>query len=318
MLDVDIETTRGPVAGRIRDEDIAIVRERSTIDAVVGEHLQLRNAGGGELKGLCPFHDEKTPSFHVAPARGVFHCFGCGEGGDVIDFVRKLEHLSFTEAIEHLAGRAGVELHYEGGTASARGSTGQRQRLVEAHVAAQAYYAERLHTDPEASPGRTFLHERGFDESVATTYGVGFAPNSWEALTKHLAGRGFTREELLAAGLVSQGQRGVIDRFRGRLMFPIADITGDIIGFGARKLLESDNGPKYLNTPETPIYKKSHVLYGVDRAKREIARRHQAVIVEGYTDVMACHLAGVPTAVATCGTSFGSDHIAVIRRLLMD
>jgi DNA primase len=482
------------VAGRIKDDDIALVRERATIDVVVGDYLQLRNAGGGELKGLCPFHDEKSPSFHVAPARGLFHClagetpvitwdgvrriselaggthrviggdgrwidapfrsfgvqplmqvtftrhlqrkvihatadhrwfvrsggsrrsrrevvsrdlkpgdlmvtvlprsrrvaadvprqlvgagsraadqspspklsdsrlsdalerlgwvvesveptdrveevycatvegshafalednlltgncFGCGEGGDVISFVQKMEHLTFAEAVERLAAKAGVELRYEQGGAAPRMQVGQRTRLVEAHVAAQAFFAEQLH-EAGAEPARQFLAERGFDEAAAAQFGVGYSPNNWDTLTKALAAKGFSREELLTAGLVSQGQRGVIDRFRGRLMFPIADITGDVVGFGARKLLESDPQAKYLNTPETPIYKKSHILYGVDRAKRDIARRHQAVVVEGYTDVMACHLAGVTTAVASCGTSFGLDHIQILRRLLMD
>ena len=306
------------MAGRIKDDDIALVREKTPIDKVVAEYLQLRNAGGGELKGLCPFHDEKTPSFHVTPVRGLAYCFGCGEGGDVIWFVQKLEHLTFAEAVERLAAKAGVDLRYEQGGAAPRMQTGQRTRLVEAHTATQAFYADQLFSSAEAAPGRDFLATRGFDEAAARQFGVGYSPNQWETLTKHLAAKGFTREELVAAGLASQGQRGVIDRFRGRLMFPIADITGDIVGFGARKLLESDPQAKYVNTPETAIYKKSHILYGVDRAKKEIARKHQAVVVEGYTDVMACHLAGVPTAVASCGTSFGLDHIQILRRLLMD
>ena len=245
------------------------------------------------------------------------NCFGCGEGGDVISFVQKMEHLTFAEAVERLAAKAGVELRYEQGGAAPRMQVGQRTRLVEAHVAAQTFFAEQLH-EAGAEPARQFLAERGFDEAAAGQFGVGYSPNNWDALTRALAAKGFTREELLTAGLVSQGQRGVIDRFRGRLMFPIADITGDVVGFGARKLLDSDPQAKYLNTPETPIYKKSHILYGVDRAKRDIARRHQAVVVEGYTDVMACHLAGVTTAVASCGTSFGLDHIQILRRLLMD
>jgi DNA primase len=305
------------VAGRIRDEDVVLVRERAPIADVVGESVQLRSAGGGRLKGLCPFHDEKTPSFNVNPALGYYMCFGCGESGDVISFVRNTEHLSFVEAVERLAGRYGVQLRYEQGGSAAGRQTGQRTRLVEAHREAADYFAEQLGS-AEAVIGRTFLAERGFDQSAATTYGVGYAPNGWDHLVKHLRGKGFSQEELLTAGLASQGQRGPIDRFRGRLIWPIHDITGDIVGFGARRLHESDNGPKYLNSPETPIYKKSSVLYGVDVAKKEIARRRQAVVVEGYTDVMAMHLAGVPTAVATCGTAFGTDHIQVLRRLLMD
>ncbi|HEX2316996.1 MAG TPA: DNA primase, partial [Thermomonospora sp.] len=305
------------MAGRIRNEDIALVRERSPIADVVGEYLQLRNAGGGDLKGLCPFHDEKSPSFNVTPSRGLYWCFGCGEGGDVITFVQKMEHLSFAESVERLASRAGVELRYEEGGYSPR-QDGQRARLVEAHKAAAQFYAERLATDDEASIGRRFLAERGFEAAHAEHFGVGYAPREWEALVRHLRGRGFSDRELILGGLAREGRRGPVDRFRGRLVWPIRDMTGDVIGFGARKLYDNDDGPKYLNTPESPLFKKSTVLYGADLAKKEMARRRQAVIVEGYTDVMACHLAGVPTAVATCGTSFGEDHAKLLRRLLMD
>ncbi|TFV64330.1 DNA primase [Geodermatophilus sp. DF01-2] len=475
--------------GRIRAADIALVRERSKIDEVVGDHLQLKRAGGGSLKGLCPFHDEKSPSFHVTPSRGLYHClagetgvltedgvvpirelagrtvkvldgdggwveapfrsygvqrlmtvtlsrngrtkvlhatdehrwfvpsggsrreeltkdlrpgdrlcsafprervpalaaigaathgelpgavsdetptqgpsgswvvgsvewsdrveevycaevpgthaftleddiltgncFGCGVGGDVIRFVQEIDHLSFTEAVELLAGRANVELHYEddGGRptgAPSREQAGQRARLVAANTAAAAFYAEQLGS-PEAAPARQFLADRGFDRQVAVDFGCGFAPGGWDALTRHLRGKGFSQQELVTAGLAKESSRGtLIDRFHRRLVWPIRDITGDVIGFGARKLMDDDPGPKYLNTPETPLYKKSSVLYGVDRAKRDISRRHQAVVVEGYTDVMACHLAGVTTAVASCGTAFGPEHIGVLRRLLMD
>jgi DNA primase len=305
------------VAGRIRDEDIALVREQSPIAEVIGEYLQLRNAGGGSLKGLCPFHDEKTPSFNVTPARGLWYCFSCAEGGDVIKFVEKVDNLSFPEAVERLAARAGVELTYEQGGTVPGQEHSQRRRLLSAHQAAAEFYAERLHV-PAAAPARAFLAERGFELADAERYGAGYAPAEWEALTRHLRGRGFTDAELLLSGLASQGKRGPVDRFRGRLVWPIRDLTGDVIAFGARKLDTDDNGPKYLNTPETPLFKKSTVLYGADLAKREIAHRRQAVIVEGYTDVMACHLAGVPTAVATCGTSFGDGHVKVLRRLLMD
>ncbi|MEV4564304.1 DNA primase [Nonomuraea sp. NPDC049419] len=305
------------MAGRIRDVDIALVRERSPIADVIGEHIQLRNAGGGNLKGLCPFHDEKTPSFNVTPERGMFFCFGCSEGGDVITFVEKIEHLSFSEAVERLAQRAGIQLQYEQGGYAPRRDHGERARLIEAHKAAAEFYADKL-MSPDAAPGRRFLSERGFERADAETFGVGYAPAEWEALTRHLLGRGFTVDELVKGGLSREGRRGPIDRFRGRLIWPIRDATGDVIGFGARKLLDSDDGPKYLNTPDSPLYKKSQVLYGIDLAKREISKRAQAVIVEGYTDVMACHLAGVPTAVATCGTSFGEEHIKILRRFLLD
>ena len=305
------------MAGRIRDEDIAAVRERSPIDEVVGEYLQLRNAGGGSLKGLCPFHDEKTPSFNVTPARGLFYCFSCAEGGDAIKFVQKIDGLSFVEAVERLAARAGIDLRYEQGGYVPGQEQSQRRRLIDAHRAAADFYAERL-GGSDAAPARAFLAERGFELADVQRFGVGYSPKAWEDLTRHLRGRGFTDSELIAAGLSREGNRGTRDRFRGRLMWPIRDLSGDVIAFGARKLDPEDDGPKYLNTPETSLFRKSTVLYGADLAKREIAQRRQAVIVEGYTDVMACHLAGVPTAVATCGTSFGEDHVKVLRRLIMD
>jgi len=305
------------MAGRIRDEDLALVRERSPVEEVIGEYLQLKSAGGGSLKGLCPFHDEKTPSFNVTPARGMWYCFSCTEGGDVITFVRKIDSLSFTEAIERLAARAGIELRYEQGGAVPGKEQSQRRRLLEAHRAATEFYIDQIST-PAAADGRSFLAERGFAEADAGRFRIGYAPAGWDALTRHLRGRGFTEAELLAGGLASQGRRGLIDKFRGRLIWPIADLTGDVIAFGARKLAADDDGPKYLNTPETVLFKKSSVLYGADLAKRDIAQQRQVVVVEGYTDVMACHLAGITTAVATSGTSFGDGHITILRRLLMD
>ena len=305
--------------GRIHDEDVAAVRDRSSIAEVIGEYVQLRNAGGGNLKGLCPFHDEKSPSLSVSPGRNLFHCFGCGVGGDVIRFVERIEHLSFTEAVERLAARAGIQLRYtEGGPGSTRPS-GQRARLVEAHVLAAAFYAEQLRS-ADAELARRYLDERGFDAAAVQRFGCGYAPAGWDALTRYLLGRGFQPAELTLAGLSRESGRGsLIDRFHRRLMWPIKDVGGDVVGFGARRIHDDDRiEAKYLNTPETPLYKKSQLLYGMDVAKREIAKQHQAVIVEGYTDVMACHLAGVTTAVATCGTSFGAEHISVIRRLLMD
>jgi DNA primase len=307
------------VAGRIRDEDIAAVRDKSPIADVIGEHVQLRSAGGGDLKGLCPFHEEKSPSLSVSPAKGLFHCFGCGAGGDVIRFLERIENVGFTEAAELLAARAGIQLRYlESGPGPAR-QPGQRARLVEAHKIAAEFYAEQLRT-PEARPAREYLVERGFDDDVATRYGCGYAPARWDALTKHLLGRKFTPAELTTAGLARPSSSGsLIDRFHRRLLWPIRDVSGEVVGFGARRLFDDDPiEAKYLNTPDTPIYKKSRLLYGVDLARREIARQHRAVVVEGYTDVMACHLAGVTTAVATCGTAFGTEHIAVLRRLLMD
>lgn len=305
------------MAGRIRDDDIALVRERARIDDIVRDYVALKPAGGGSLKGLCPFHDERSPSFHVTPSKGMFYCFGCQEGGDVISFLTKIDHLSFAEAVEKLAGRTGVTLRYIEGTAGVQRDTGTRSRLIELNRAAARYFADQLAT-PEAQIAREFLVSRGFESESWTNFGLGFAPRSWDSLIKHLRGQSFTEAEMLAAGAVSQGSRGTFDRFRGRLLWPIRDLTGDVVGFGARKLFDDDDGPKYLNTPETTLYKKSHVLYGLDLARREISKAQRVVIVEGYTDVMACHLAGVPIAVATCGTAFGADHIKVLRRLLMD
>jgi DNA primase len=305
------------MAGRIRDEDIAAVREKARIDEVVSGYVTLRNAGGGSLKGLCPFHDEKSPSFHVTPSRGFFHCFGCQEGGDIFTFLMKIDGLTFGEAVERMADKYGIQLRREEGSDEQRPKGPQRRRLIEAHAVAQEFYAEQLGS-PEALAARRFLAERGFDQNAALTFGVGFSPRDGEALWRHLSGRKFSREEVVAAGLVAMG-RSLYDRFRGRLMWPIRETNGDTIGFGARRLFDDDRiEAKYLNTPESPIYKKSQVLYGIDQARKQIALTSQAVVVEGYTDVMACHLAGVTTAVATCGTAFGDDHARVLRRFLDD
>ena len=307
------------MSGRIKDEDVAYIRDRAPIDEVVADYVQLKSAGGGQKKGLCPFHDEKSPSFHVTPSKGYFHCFGCQTGGDVIAFLMKIDHLTFTETIERLADRIGYTLRYEeGGSSSA--PVGNRSRLIAANAAAAKFYQDQLNTSPTAAHARELMTKRGFDKSACESFGVGYAPDEWDGLTKHLRAAGFTIDELELAGLSKMGQRGPIDKFRNRLTWPIRDISGDVVGFGARKLAsdEEDQGPKYLNTSETPIYKKSQVLYGLDVAKKEIAKKRQVVVVEGYTDVMAAHLAGITTAVATCGTAFGADHIRIIRRLLMD
>jgi DNA primase len=307
------------MSGRIKDEDVAYIRDRAPIDEVVADYVQLKNAGGGQKKGLCPFHDEKSPSFHVTPSKGYFHCFGCQTGGDVIAFLMKIDHLSFTETIERLADRIGYTLRYEEGP-STSAPVGNRSRLIAANAAAAKFYQDQLNTSPTAAHARELMTKRGFDKTACETFGVGYAPDEWDGLTKHLRAAGFTIDELELAGLSKMGQRGPIDKFRNRLTWPIRDISGDVVGFGARKLAsdEEDQGPKYLNTSETPIYKKSQVLYGLDMAKKEIAKKRQVVVVEGYTDVMAAQLAGITTAVATCGTAFGADHIRIIRRLLMD
>ena len=312
------------MAGLIRPEDVQAVKERSSIEDVVREHVTLRPGGTGSLKGLCPFHDEKTPSFNVRPAVGAWHCFGCGEGGDVISFVMKVDHLTFAEAVERLAGKLGMELRYVEGTGGrgrrdGEGGLGRRARLVEAHRAAAEFYATNFAESPEGLTARDFLSAKGFSAQDAARFQVGYAPQSGEALTRHLRAKGFSDDELVIGGLCGRGSRGLYDRFRGRVLWPIRDITGDTVGFGARRIFDEDRiQAKYLNTSETPIYRKTTVLYGLDLAKKAMAEHRRAVVVEGYTDVMACHLAGVDTAVATCGTAFGLDHIKMLRRILRD
>ncbi len=304
--------------GRIPDRDIAAIRERVRIDEVVGDYVQLRRAGADSLKGLCPFHDEKSPSFHVRPNHGHFHCFGCGEGGDVYAFIQKIEHVSFVEAVELLADRIGHTITYSGPATSVQRDRGSRSRLVAANAAAAEFYAAALESE-EAAPARKYLTERNFDAEAAHHFGCGFAPSGWDSLTKHLVRKGFEFKELETAGLSRQGRRGPMDRFHRRLLWPIRSSAGEVIGFGARRLFDDDPmEAKYINTPETLLYKKSNVMFGIDLAKRDIAKGHQAVVVEGYTDVMAMHLAGVTTAVASCGTAFGDEHLAMLRRLMMD
>ena len=306
------------MAGRIVAEDIAAVKERTSIVDVVRDHVTLRNAGTGSMKGLCPFHDEKSPSFTVRESAGTFHCFGCGEGGDVVAFVQKVDGLTFVEAVERLAARLGMEVRREEGGPSGE-SLGRRSRLVEAHRIAQELYADRLVNSPDARAARDFLRARDFTGADAARFGVGFSPRGGEELARLLRSRGFSEEEMALAGLVGRGARGSYDRFRGRLMWPIRDTSGDTIGFGARRIFDDDRiEAKYLNTTETTIYKKSQVLYGIDLAKKAISGGRRAVVVEGYTDVMAAHLSGVEAAVATCGTAFGVDHIKLLRRLMRD
>ncbi|MCC6495871.1 MAG: DNA primase [Propionibacteriaceae bacterium] len=300
------------MAGLINEEDLATVRERSRIDEVVGTYVTLRRAGGGSLTGLCPFHDEKTPSFHVTPARGFYHCFGCGEGGDVIAFVQKINNVSFAEAVEYLADRVGIQLRYSDGGGQ-RMEPGLRLRVLEANQQAAEYFAGQL-IGSAGLAGRQFLDSRGFDKVVAEQFGIGFAPTGGRDLGQHLKAKGFTDDELVKAGLIRENGW---DFFQGRVLWPIRDAGRSVLGFGARRIFEDDRMPaKYLNTPETIVYKKSNVLYGLDLARQSIARKSQAVVVEGYTDVMACHLAGVDTAVASCGTAFGDDHARLLQRML--
>lgn len=303
--------------GRIPDSDIAAIRERTPIEEIVAEYVQLKPGGADSMKGLSPFKDERTPSFHVRPNHGYYHCFSTGKGGDVFSFLMEMEHLTFPEAVEACAERIGYRINYEGGGTGRREEPGTRQRLIAANREAQKFYSMQL-GKPEAETARKFLTDRGFTMEQAKHFGCGYAPAGWDTLTKHLQRLGFSFEELEKAGLARMGRKGPIDRFHRRLLWPIRNISGDVIGFGARKLYDDDNLGKYMNTPETMLYKKSKVLFGLDHAKKSIAEEHRAVIVEGYTDVMAMHAAGVTTAVAACGTAFGDEHLQLLRRLMLD
>lgn len=300
------------MAGRIVEEDVATVRERARIEDIVSATVHLRNAGSGTMKGLCPFHDEKTPSFQVTPARGFYYCFGCGEGGDVITFVQKLNNLSFVEAVEFLADKTGVQLRYTD-ESGPKTEPGLRIRVLDANAAAAEFFAQQL-AGPDALVARQFLASRGFDRAAAVRFGLGYAPRDGQELKRHLRSAGYTDSELIKAGLIREGGS---DFFRGRLLWPIRDAGKSVLGFGARRLYEDDRMPaKYLNTPETIVYKKSNVLYGLDLARSPIGKKSQAVVVEGYTDVMAAHIAGVDTAVASCGTAFGDEHARLLQRLM--
>ena len=301
------------MSGKIRQSDIENLKVQANIADVISDYVALKPASVGSLKGLCPFHDEKTPSFNVRNGQGYYHCFGCGAGGDVYKFLQEIESLSFTEAVERVASKFGYNLNYDDVDS---GEVQARSRTFEANQLAASFFVEKL-SSQEAKMARETLISRGFDADSMKQFGVGYAPKGWSNLTDFLKTKGFTEEELVVAGLASRGEKGVYDRFRGRLIWPIRDANNQVLGFGARHLYEDDQGPKYLNTSETPVYHKSRVLYGLDLAKKSIAKKRQVVVVEGYTDVMACHLAGVDTAVATCGTAFGEEHIKVLNRLLI-
>ena len=304
--------------GRIPDSDIEAIRQRAPLDEIVGEYVQLKPAGHDSLKGLSPFKDERTPSFHVRPAHGYYHCFSTGKGGDVFSFLMEMEQLTFPEAVEAVADHIGYHINYQGGSTGARKvDRGTRQRLLAANKAAHEFFREQLETK-DAAPAREMLLKRGFSRELIYDFECGYAPYAWDPMTKHLLRKGFEVQELIDAGLSSMGKRGPIDKFRGRLIWPIKDTAGNVIGFGARKLFEDDRLGKYINTQDTLLYHKSKVLFGIDKAKKNIAEKHQTVVVEGYTDVMAMHAAGVDTAVATCGTAFGGDHMSLIRRLMLD
>lgn len=299
------------MAGRIPQRDIEAIKARVSIAEIVGEYVQLKSSGVGSLKGLCPFHDEKSPSFNVRSDQGFYHCFGCSEGGDVYKFLQKIDNITFYEAVEKCAQKISYQISYEAG---GRDDGLNRARLFAANEAAAKFFASQLAT-PEAATARDFLTQRNFDKSAAEYFGLGYAPKGWNNLADALKAQGFTEDELVKVDLLVKKDGRSYDKFRGRLIWPIRDSSNSVVGFGARKLYEDDPLAKYVNTSETPVYHKSQVLYGLDLAKKDIVKERQVVVVEGYTDVMACHLAGIKTAVATCGTAFGDEHIRRINQL---
>jgi DNA primase len=295
----------------ILDDDVARVREETDIVGLIGEQLAL-NRVGRRFVGLCPFHVEKTPSFSVNPELGLFFCFGCQARGDAITFVRETEHLDFVDAVERLAARANITLRYDDRAAGK--DRKRRARLVEAVAAAVEFSHRRLLEAPDAGPARRYLRGRGFDGDAARRFSLGWAPEGWDELSGELQRRGFARDDVKDAGLafVNRANR-LQDHFRARLLFPIFDAKGEPVGFGGRAL--GEDGPKYKNSPDSAIYQKSRLLYGLNWAKGDIVARQEVVICEGYTDVMACHLDGVPTAVATCGTALADEHFQMLKNL---
>ena len=296
--------------------DIDRVRESTDLVDLISEVTKVKRSGRSFM-AVCPFHEEKTPSMSVDRARGLYHCFGCGKGGDVFSFVQETQGVDFADALELLARRAGITLVRDPADARQRGRRGE---AVEALKRAIDVYHDRLKKAPEAGAARAYLRQRGYDVGIIDEWKLGFAATDWDTLTKELKAGGLGDRVLIDAGLSRRGRHGLFDVFRGRLMFPIHDLRGDAVGFGGRKIDEIDrkstNNPdaKYVNSADSAVYHKAQVLFGLDRARREISDDHPAVIVEGYTDVIAMHQAGVKTAVATCGTALGDGHFDLLRR----
>jgi DNA primase len=296
----------------IPEETLREVRERTNIVELIGEQIALRKAGQS-WKGLCPFHGEKTPSFTVNEARGVFHCFGCGVGGTAFDFLMRREGMTFPEAAHALARRAGVPLPADDLSPEARRAEAERQALLAVNAAAAAFFRARL--DGEGRGAREYLSSRGLSGETVEAFGLGYAPAGWENLLRHLAGQGHRPETVARAGLAVARDTGggYYDRFRDRLMIPIADAQGRVVAFGGRAMAK-DQEPKYLNSAESPVYRKGDVLYGLPQAREAIRRADQAVVVEGYFDCIALHQAGVAETVATCGTALTARHVETLKR----
>jgi DNA primase len=298
---------------RFTPETVERVKEAADIVQIVSAHTELRR-GGERYTGLCPFHEERTPSFSVNPHEKLYHCFGCGVGGDVIKFVEEKEGLGFPEAVETLADRYGVEIELESQDPRQEDARRRRGRLAELLERTTQFYEAYLWESGEADAARSYLESRGLGADVLKAFGVGYAPSAWDQVLTRGQRAGFSIDELLAAGLVQKGRKGGhYDRFRARITFPVRDSRGRIQGFGARAL-RPDSKPKYLNSPEGELYRKSRTLYGIDRARGPIAKAERAVVVEGYTDVLAAHQAGIEQAVAVMGTAITPDQLAQLAR----
>ncbi len=305
------------MAGRIRQEDLEAVRQRTDLAKLVGQYVALKKAGHDGMVGLCPFHAEKTPSFSISPSKGVYYCFGCGAGGDAVRFLQTIEGLTFQEAVERLAGEVGIRLRYEGDSPAARRAASRREAIHRANEEAAALYHRTLLEGPEAARARAYLEERGMGRGAWEAFQLGYAPGYPDFLLRRLSRR-FSAEVLLEAGLATRDAEGAVrDRFRGRITFPVHDLSGRPVGFGARILPDDPRAgeqPKYLNTAETAVYRKPELLYNLHRARAVVTRAGEAVVVEGYTDVIALHQAGIDNAVATCGTALGEGHFRLLSR----
>lgn len=299
---------------KVTQESIERVREAADIVEVVQGFTELRRQGT-RYTGLCPFHDERTPSFSVDPTEKLYYCFGCQAGGDVFKFVQEKEGLDFPQALERLADRSGVELAYESADPRDEERRRSRERLHELLGKTAAFYARYLWESSEAAPARQYLESRGLDRETLERFGVGYAPSAWDSVLKRALTAGFSERELEAAGLAQKGrQGGVYDRFRARIVFPLRDARGRVLGFGARAMRDSQK-PKYVNSPETAIYRKGRSLFGLDLARQHATREGQVIVVEGYTDVIALHQGGIQNVVASMGTALTEEQVAELARL---
>ncbi|NJC87240.1 MAG: DNA primase [Desulfuromonas sp.] len=298
---------------RINEETVREIRERNDIVEVISSYMPLRRSGAN-YQGLCPFHQEKSPSFNVNAPRQIFHCFGCGVGGNVFNFVMRMEGLTFPEAVKRLGEKAGITVEETPVTPADRQRRDQRERLYRINEAACAFYHRLLLEDAAGAAGRRYLRQRGYEAEIVRSFRLGFAPDQWEALVGHLASQGFAKEELRTAGLVREGSggRGDRDLFHNRLLFPILDPEGRVVAFGGRVL--DDGTPKYLNSPETPVYHKGRTLYGLYQGRDAIRHARAVLVVEGYFDLLALHRAGIANAVAACGTALTADHARLLKR----